>query len=110
MPVYLLTASPEFMMLEEVWNIAQQDLLVLKHYSSFTDFRQKISLYFRTKRFGLNMRLFAKDGLRTYMKWYRTENFDDYFPGRMKNCKLKHVRNWLRLFVDYHNKEIKPVK
>ena len=40
----------------------------------------------------------------------RTENFDDYFPCRLKNCRLKHVQNWLRLFVDYHNKEIKPVK
>ena len=40
----------------------------------------------------------------------RTENFDDYFPCRMKNCKMKHVRNWLRFFVDYHNKEIQPVK
>ncbi len=36
----------------------------------------------------------------------RTENFDDYFPCRVKNCKLKHVRNWLRFFVDYHNKEL----
>lgn len=40
----------------------------------------------------------------------RTESFDDYFPCRLKNCKLKHVQNWLRLFVDYHNKDIKPVK
>ena len=40
----------------------------------------------------------------------RTESFDDYFPCRMKNCKLKHVQNWLRVFVDYYNKEIKPVK
>ncbi|MDN5844642.1 MAG: hypothetical protein L0H53_00030 [Candidatus Nitrosocosmicus sp.] len=40
----------------------------------------------------------------------RTEDFDDYFPCRPKYCKLKHVRNWLRLFVDYHNKEIKHVK
>ena len=55
-PVYIPTASPEFMMLEEVWNIAKQDLLVLKYYSSFEDFRQRISEYFRTKRFGLNMR------------------------------------------------------
>lgn len=54
--VYLPTASPEFMMLEEVWNIAKQDLLVLKHYPSFEDFKEKISCYFRTKRFGLNMR------------------------------------------------------
>ena len=35
----------------------------------------------------------------------RTECFDDYFPCRQKNCKLKHVRNWLNLFVNYHNKE-----
>jgi transposase len=55
-PVYLPTASPEFMMLEEVWNIAKRELLVLQHYSSFDDFKQKVSLYFRTKRFGLNMR------------------------------------------------------
>ncbi len=40
----------------------------------------------------------------------RTENFDDYFPYRIKNCKLKHLKNWLYLFVNYHNKEIKPVK
>jgi len=55
-PVYLPTASPEFMMLEEIWNIAKQELLVLKQYSSFEDFKQKISCYFRIKRFGLNMR------------------------------------------------------
>ncbi len=39
----------------------------------------------------------------------RTEYcFDDYFPcKRKKKCKLKHVINWLKLFVvDYHNKEI----
>jgi transposase len=55
-PVYLPTASPEFMVLEEVWNIAKNDLLVLQYYSSFTDFKNKISQYFRTKRFNLNMR------------------------------------------------------
>jgi hypothetical protein len=43
-------------MLEGVWNIAKHDLLVLEYYSSFEDFRQGISEYFRTKRFGLNMR------------------------------------------------------
>jgi putative transposase len=36
----------------------------------------------------------------------RTESFDDYSPCRIKNCKLKHVRKWLRFFVDYHNKEL----
>ena len=35
----------------------------------------------------------------------RTESFDDYFPCRTKNCKLNHVRNWLNLFVNYHNEE-----
>ena len=35
----------------------------------------------------------------------RTESFDDYFPCRLKNCKLKHVINWMNLFVDYHNNE-----
>ena len=39
----------------------------------------------------------------------RTECFDDYFPCKLKNCKLKHVRNWLNLFIAYHNKELKPV-
>ncbi len=40
----------------------------------------------------------------------RIECFDDYFPCRKKNCKLKHVKNWLNLFVDYHNKELKIIK
>ena len=55
-PIYLPTASPEFMILEEIWNIAKRELLVLEYYSSFEDFREKISCYFRTKRFGLDMR------------------------------------------------------
>ena len=29
----------------------------------------------------------------------RTESFDDYFPCRLKNCKLKHVKNWMNLFL-----------
>ncbi len=36
----------------------------------------------------------------------RTECFDDYFPCRKENCKLKHVWNWLNLFVRYYNKEV----
>ena len=55
-PVYLPTASPEFMVMEEVWNMAKRDLLVLKYYPSFSDFKNSISGYFRTKRFNLNMR------------------------------------------------------
>jgi hypothetical protein len=55
-PVWLPTASPEFMVLEECWNLSKNDLLVLTYYQSFTDFRKKIARYFRTKRFKLNMR------------------------------------------------------
>ena len=62
-PVYLPTASPEFMVLEEAWNIAKQDLLVLKHYPSFEDFREKMSMYFRTKRFVLDMRNYLLRGV-----------------------------------------------
>jgi putative transposase len=40
----------------------------------------------------------------------RTESFDDYFPCRLENCKLKHVKNWLNLFIDYHNKELGVIK
>ena len=36
----------------------------------------------------------------------RTEGFDDYFPCRKKNCKLKHVKQWLNLFAHYYNKEV----
>ena len=35
----------------------------------------------------------------------RTECFDDYFPCRKKNCKLKHVQKWFNLFAYYYNKE-----
>jgi transposase len=46
-PVYLpTTASPEFMVMEEVWNIAKRDLLVLKYYASFGDLKNKIFRYF----------------------------------------------------------------
>ena len=48
-PIYLSTASPEFMMMEEIWNIAKRDLFILKHYSSFAELKDKISKYFRTK-------------------------------------------------------------
>ena len=54
-PVYLPTASPEFMIMEEVWNIAKRDLLVLQYYQSFTDLKNRITRYFTTKRFNLNM-------------------------------------------------------
>ena len=40
----------------------------------------------------------------------RTECFDDYLPCKLKHCKLKHVMNWLNLFVDYHNSELRMLK
>ena len=36
----------------------------------------------------------------------RTESFNDYFPCMKKRCKLKHVKQWLNLFVDYYNRGI----
>jgi hypothetical protein len=54
--IYLPTASPEFMVLEECWNISKNDLLVLTYYKSIRDFRIKIGQYFRTKHFKFNMR------------------------------------------------------
>jgi hypothetical protein len=43
-PVFLIAASPEFMVMEkEIWNIAKQDLLTLKYSISFTGLKNKIS-------------------------------------------------------------------
>ena len=36
----------------------------------------------------------------------RTEVFDDYFHCKKNKCKLNHIKQWLRLFVYEHNKEI----
>ncbi len=36
----------------------------------------------------------------------RTEGFDDYFPCRKNKCKLNHIKQWLKLFVYQHYKEI----
>ena len=36
----------------------------------------------------------------------KTEGFDDYFPCKKKKCKLNHVKQWLNLFIDEHNKSI----
>jgi putative transposase len=36
----------------------------------------------------------------------RVKIFDDYFPCRKKNkSKLKHVKQWLDLFIDQHYKK-----
>ena len=44
-----------------------------------------------------------------YIKDRIEEDFDDDFPCRRTKCKLKHVKNWLNLFVDYNNKELKAI-
>jgi putative transposase len=36
----------------------------------------------------------------------RTESYDDYFPCKKDKCRLNHIKQWLGLFVDQHNKEI----
>ena len=36
----------------------------------------------------------------------RTRIFDDYFPCKKNKCNLKHVKQWVKLFVYEHNKEI----
>ena len=36
----------------------------------------------------------------------RTECFNGYFPCKKNKCKLNHVKQWLKLFVYQHNKEI----
>jgi transposase len=66
-PVWLPTASPEFMVLEECWNISKKDLLILKFYQSLTNFRKKIGKYFRTNRFNLNMRNYLVRSMSGYL-------------------------------------------
>jgi putative transposase len=29
----------------------------------------------------------------------RTEGFDDYFPCRKQNCKLDHIKQWIKVFA-----------
>ncbi len=41
-----------------------------------------------------------------YIKDRTTEGFDDYFPCRKRKCKLFHIKNWMKLFVDLYNKEV----
>ena len=38
----------------------------------------------------------------------RTESFDDYYPcTKNNNCDLKHVYNWIRLFIYLYNAKIR---
>jgi putative transposase len=36
----------------------------------------------------------------------RTENFDDYFPCKIQNCKLEHIKQWIKAFAYHHNDKI----
>jgi len=46
-----------------------------------------------------------------YIKDRTTESFDEYFPCWLQHCKLKHVKDWLNSFINYHNnKELKVLK
>jgi hypothetical protein len=66
-PLWLPTASPEFMVLEECWNISRSNLLVLTYYSSFKEFTKSIAEYFRTRHFNLNMRSYLVGSMSAYL-------------------------------------------
>jgi putative transposase len=36
----------------------------------------------------------------------RTEGFDDYFSCKKDKCRLNYIKQWFKLFVYLHNKEI----
>ena len=37
----------------------------------------------------------------------RTEGFDDYFPCRKQNCKLDHIKQWIKVFAYHYNNNIR---
>ena len=37
----------------------------------------------------------------------RTECFDDYFPCRRQNCKLEHIKQWIKVYAYHHNNNIR---
>ena len=53
--VYLPKGSPEFNAVEECWRQGKYDLLVSKYYQRFTDLKSKISRYYKTRRFNLDV-------------------------------------------------------
>lgn len=62
-PVWMPTASPEFMVLETCWQLSKDALLVMTYYPSFGDLKRRIQHYFRTKRFHLDMRKYLTEGV-----------------------------------------------
>lgn len=63
--------------------------LKLKHHLHFF-YKEEKSIIERTMQY-------IKDGAKC---------IDDYFPCKGKNCKLMYIKNWVNLFVNYHNKEM----
>ena len=53
--VYLPKGSPEFNAVEECWRQGKYDLLMSKYYQRFTDLKSKISRYYKTRRFNLDV-------------------------------------------------------
>jgi putative transposase len=37
----------------------------------------------------------------------RTESFDNYSPYTKANCKLKHIKQWIKVFACHHNNNIR---
>ena len=58
------------MIYEEAWNITKRELLILKYYPSFEVFKEKISRFPNKKIQSEHEELFAKDGLRSFVKGY----------------------------------------
>jgi len=58
-PVYLRTASPEFMVMEEICNIAKRDLFVIQFYQTFADLKNRITVFQNKKVWSLYDELFV---------------------------------------------------
>ena len=53
--VYLPKGSPEFSAAEECWRQGKYDLLVSEYYPQFTNLRNAVAKYYRTRRFNLDI-------------------------------------------------------
>ena len=52
---YLPKGSPQYNAVEECWRQGKDDLLVSKYYPKFTNLKDAIANYYRTKRFKLDI-------------------------------------------------------
>ncbi len=53
--IYLPKGSPYLNAVEECWHQAKRELLVSEYYASMSDMTYRVSEYFRTVRFGLDV-------------------------------------------------------